>query len=645
MPSPRPGTTWAGYRIDAETGSRGPVRWYAAHDADGRAVVLQVVVAEGVDAEAHDRIAADARAAAALEHPHLVPVLDVVDQDGDTVVVTADVGGSDLRSELLGGPTTLAGGEAVATQIGAALDCLHAAGLVHGDVSPVHVLRDAESGALLLSGVGCHHALAFADEPVLRHVAPEQVRGEAPGPPSDVYGLGCTVFECLTGRVPFPAESVAEISRRHLHDVPPAVTVVRPDRPAGLDAVMGQALAKDPGERHPSGAAFAEALVDARYTPPPSLPRTGSPDVTTATTAVVPVPDDWLEEWGPDWDEEGSSKLPWIVAGTLTVLVAVVGLLVWRAVNTEATLDAAAAPTTTTTEPIAAPAVAPTPERAQELVPPGVEACAPAAEQPTDAPPRVVLQCPNQQVPELVTLTLFADLDSRDAAFDDAAEALDPVSGQECALGGPAVHDYIGVAQVGRVACRQDGTRVDFVWTSSESPLLAEAGGQGRFAEHYDFWAASVDRVDGAFPLPEERALLERLPAEQTERCRRELGLAERAGAELALSCEPEGVIPERIAYLSFPTAAAMDAWIRDRPAASTQPAVAVAGTCPRDDIADYTLDGTPGRVACRVDGRAISLTWVREDLLLGSIASADATPVRTMDALIEWWYAGGHRP
>lgn len=661
MSPSRLGTVWAGHRIDAEIGARGAVHWYSGHDPEGRPVVLQVVLDTDAGDDVHERMVADARMAAVIDHPHLLPVLDVVRTDGATVIVTADVGGPDLRSELNLSPLTLAGCEAVATQIGAALDRLHAAGLVHADVSPVHVQRDADSGTLLLGGVGCHHALSSVHEPVLRHVAPEQLRGEPAGPAADIYGLGCTLFECLTGRVPFPAGSIDEIARRHLEREPPSVSRFRPDRPSGIDGVVARALAKDPAERHRSGAALADALVDARYSSPsfetgvirnvgPSAPMgTGGVGGSSEPgTSPLPISEEWIEEWGPDWDDDEPSRAARALVAVMAILVVVVGLLVWRAVNTDATLDVAVATPTTSSAPrVASPSVPPTLERAQELVPRGIEACAPAADQPTDEPLRVVLQCPNQSVPELLTLTLFADLDARDQAFDDAIALLaSPVAGEECALGRHAEHDYIGVSQVGRVACRQDGTRVDFVWTTSESPLLLWAGGQGTFPDHYGFWASSVDRVDAAFPVPEEQTLLSRLPQELVIGCRRELALADAAGAELAVTCTPDGVIPESVSWLAFGSADAMDRWIEDRPPAPPEPRpVGVAGTCPEDGIVAYALGGTTGRVACTVDGREIRLTWTRSGELLGSVASADATPVRTVDAMVAWWREGGHRP
>ena len=181
-------------------------------------------------------------------------------------------------------------------------------------------------------------------------------------------------------------------------------------------------------------------------------------------------------------------------------------------------------------------------------------------------PPRVIVQCPRDGVPESLTYVLYGSIDDREQAFDDIVASFGvPTSGTECALGQPGAHDYIGVERVGRVACQAGGGRVDFAWTSDEAPLLIQAGGGGAFADHYRFWADMVERTDAAFPLPPERALLDVLPEPLRTGCTRDLGLDVDAPGLAAVRCEPADVPPGIVSSVQFASPDTMSAWIDGR--------------------------------------------------------------------------------
>ena len=141
---------------------------------------------------------------------------------------------------------------------------------MHRDVKPANVLLHEREHAYLtdfgvtreLGGDG----LTAAGERIgtVDYIAPEQARGERVGPAADIYSLGCVLFEALTGRVPFPAESEAARIAAHLHDAPPVASAQWPGVPAQLDEAIATALAKDPEERFASAQAFAVAVLLAR---------------------------------------------------------------------------------------------------------------------------------------------------------------------------------------------------------------------------------------------------------------------------------------------------------------------------------------------------------------------------------------------
>lgn len=390
-------------------------------------------------------------------------------------------------------------------------------------------------------------------------------------------------------------------------------------------------------------------------------------------------------------DDAPRSRVPAIPGGLLAVAALVVAVLVWRAVNTDAELAIPPAETTTTSAPTAPVTPAATVERLGALVPAGIGSCVPPPEQPVEGPPRVILQCPGDGVPESVTFILYESLDDRDRAFDDVVSALGvPPEGTECALGHPGRHDYIGVSRVGRVACQSGGGRVDFIWTSDEAPLLISAGGGGRFGDYYRWWAETVDRSDAAFPVAAEQALLDSLPADQSEDCRRHIDLTVAAGGEVAVGCVLDGVAAQTVSSVRFESDEAMTAWIDERRLAlrssrfdpaddactssgygqgsdeattsgtaagdptgdeatgDTTDEATTTTTEPAPDagFTDYELAGTSGRVLCSADpGGTATLVWTRSGTGIASIAETDPSAATTAVDLLRWWEDGGHRP
>ena len=371
-------------------------------------------------------------------------------------------------------------------------------------------------------------------------------------------------------------------------------------------------------------------------------------------------------------DEEPPAPVPKVLVALVVVAALVVTGLAWRAVNTDAEL-AVPAGSTSSTDPAASAAERPTVDDLRLLLPPELE-CVEPDDQPTDDPPRVLLRCPGDGVPETTNVFLYGTAVDRDEAFDYVTTVLQIPDGDEtseCALGQPSVHDYIGVREVGRVGCQSVDGRVDFVWTTDRAPLLLAATGGGSFGDHYRSWATVVDRTDDAFPLGPEQVLLDQLPDALLEDCARDVDLSLEAGGGAAVTCQTQAFVPEAVSWVQFRSGEAMESWIVGRRDALVDPArserddactpggfgraadagiddaedqagTPVPGRRPDTGYEPYELDGSSGTVLCHVDDAGLStVTWARDGSLIGSVAVSRVS----MGELLAWWRSGGVRP
>jgi predicted ATPase len=238
-----------------------------------RFVALKVIAGPLVgDPQFRERFRREATAAAALEHPHVVPVFEADERNGVLYLAMRLIEGVDL-STLIRRETGLEPHRAVrlVEQVASALDAAHARGLVHRDVKPANVLVMAgegpEHGYLTDFGIAKRHGSGPGlTKPgtlvgTLDYMSPEALRGETVGPASDIYALGCVLYEALAAEVPFREVTDVATIAAHLNEPPPSVREQVPELPEAIDHVVSRALAKDPGERFPSaGALAADAL-------------------------------------------------------------------------------------------------------------------------------------------------------------------------------------------------------------------------------------------------------------------------------------------------------------------------------------------------------------------------------------------------
>jgi serine/threonine-protein kinase len=193
-------------------------------------------------------------------------VLDQGTHEGRRFLATPYAPSGSLATRLEQGPLELEELLAVVRRVGAGLDVLHRAGLLHRDVKPANVLL-ARDGAVLTDfgvvrgEVGTVLTRAGSIVGTADYLAPEAIRGEEVGPAADLYGLGCLAYACAAGSPPFAGRrTVLAICRAHLTEVPPDPRADRPSLPAPVADALLTALAKDPADRPGTGTAYALLL-------------------------------------------------------------------------------------------------------------------------------------------------------------------------------------------------------------------------------------------------------------------------------------------------------------------------------------------------------------------------------------------------
>ena len=227
------------------------VVYRATHLGLDRPVALKVIARElAGDASFRERFLRESRLAARLDHPAVVPVYDSREVDGELIVAMRLVEGGDLRGLIdRTGPLSPERATALLGQVAEALDAAHAAGIVHRDVKPHNVLVEGERAYLsdfgLAKAIDESAASAASVVGTVAYMSPEQWRGEAVGPPADIYSLGCVLYEAVTGVVPYARA-----------DADPATT---PRLPLGVERAIQRATAPRPEDRFGT----ATELIDA----------------------------------------------------------------------------------------------------------------------------------------------------------------------------------------------------------------------------------------------------------------------------------------------------------------------------------------------------------------------------------------------
>jgi N-acetylneuraminic acid mutarotase len=267
-----PGSEFAGYRIDGILDRGGMGLVYKATDVElERTVALKIIAPEHTqNPDAVTRFKSEARLAASLEHPNIVPIHRGGEYHGVLYLAMRYVPGTNLRQVIDGGQLGLDRVKRVVRSVASALDAAHERGLVHRDVKPANILitGGGPNEQIYLTDFGLTKKLGSPGSltrtgawvGTADYVAPEQIQGGAVDGRTDVYSLGCVLYEMLTGSVAYPKDNDMAKLWAHVQDPPPAPRLKRPELVEAFDDVVSRATAKDPNDRYAKASDLADAV-------------------------------------------------------------------------------------------------------------------------------------------------------------------------------------------------------------------------------------------------------------------------------------------------------------------------------------------------------------------------------------------------
>ncbi|RMI34123.1 Stk1 family PASTA domain-containing Ser/Thr kinase [Nocardia stercoris] len=320
----------------------------------GRDVAIKVLRADlARDPTFYLRFKREAQNAAALNHPAIVAVYDTGEAEIDggplPYIVMEYVDGDTLRDIVRGtGPLPPRRAMEVVADVCAALDFSHKNGIVHRDMKPANIMINRQ-GAVKVMDFGIARAIHDSANPVTQtaavigtaqYLSPEQARGEPVDARSDVYSVGCVLYEILTGEPPFTGDSPIAVAYQHVREDPKSPSHVHPGVPRELDAVVLKAMAKNPANRYQSAAEMRQDLIRVLGGQKPNAPTVMTEeDRTTMLGAVPPSRGYRSGDRGDDTAEQvvatgdGGGRRSLLMGLLLAVALAVVGTVAWLVIS------------------------------------------------------------------------------------------------------------------------------------------------------------------------------------------------------------------------------------------------------------------------------------------------------------------------
>lgn len=327
--------TFGRYEIKEQLGRGGMASVFRAYDPRfKRDVAIKVLPRELLldDPQFRARFEREAETIAALEHPAIVPVYDFGEEEGQPYLVMRLMTGGSLADRISQGPLPTAEAARILRRMGAALDRAHEAGIVHRDLKPGNILFDqygeaylADFGIVRLTQAGGTLTATGGIVGTPAYMSPEQIQGKQLDGRTDIYALGIIVFEMLTGKKPYEADTPAMMLVKQITEPMPRVLEVNPDLPPGCEYVITRATAKEADGRFDKAGEMAETLASAllgqEFELPPTQPAPVPPTVSAPPviepTAVPPVP--------PPEAPSASRRVPVWVWAIVAALILVCG--------------------------------------------------------------------------------------------------------------------------------------------------------------------------------------------------------------------------------------------------------------------------------------------------------------------------------
>ena len=281
------------YRIDARVGEGGMGVVYRGTQVTlDRAVAIKMLAAHVADAENRERFRREALTLARLDHPNIVRIHDVEEEEGSSFIVMEYVGGGSLGDLLArSGPLPPIRAASIMAPVLSALHAAHLAGVVHRDIKPDNILF-SDTGQPKLTDFGIAHMRGGGSRTrtgvmmgTPYYMSPEQALGRPVTPATDLYAVGVVLYEMLAGGVPFTGEDPVSVALQHVQGELVPLDRMRPDLPPALCELVHRAMARDPGQRFSSAASMQDALESGGW-----IPRRNTLDGDPAPVLPVAVP-------------------------------------------------------------------------------------------------------------------------------------------------------------------------------------------------------------------------------------------------------------------------------------------------------------------------------------------------------------------
>jgi tetratricopeptide (TPR) repeat protein/predicted Ser/Thr protein kinase len=327
------------YRITKQLGVGGMATvWKAYHPALDRYVAIKVLHPSfKEDPQFTARFQREAKIVAKLTHPHIVPIYDFSEHEGMAYLVMRYIDGRTLKAILKEGPLPLDRVMGILEPAGQALAYAHDQGVLHRDIKPSNFILSSE-GEVFLTDFGLARMAETGDSTLSRdmlvgtpqYISPEQARGERLDARTDIYSLGVVLFEMLTGKVPYDADTPYAVIHDHIFSPLPLPTEFKPDVPGPVERVVLKALAKDRNDRFENVREMVSALQEALagepvpVEAPPLLPEESSEEAVPPAETVEELPPvEAVEELSPPAPSQGRSRRLIAVIAALGILLGV----------------------------------------------------------------------------------------------------------------------------------------------------------------------------------------------------------------------------------------------------------------------------------------------------------------------------------
>ena len=326
-----------------------------------RHVAIKILPGELAESkEFAGRFQQEARIIAKLEHLHILPVFDYGEHDGISYLVMRYLEAGTLKDKLESGPLALSEIDQLLTQLCRALNYAHGHGVIHRDLKPANALVD-DDGNLFLTDFGIakllegtsHFTNTDAVMGTPAYISPEQAQGQTVDQRSDIYSLGIILYEMVTGRVPFTADTPLAVIFKHVSDPLPLPSSIKPDVPEAIEQVILKALAKQPEDRFATAAEFLAAWKRA-YAEGESASRVPTPASTKIEESTLqPGKNAQPTVAAVSETQSSASSTRWIVGGvigTCLLLAVAAGIVLALNWQVDATLGPGPEQTTAATE-------------------------------------------------------------------------------------------------------------------------------------------------------------------------------------------------------------------------------------------------------------------------------------------------------